>query len=180
MSDRLEEFVSANKESFDRHEPDPSLWLKINPGEPQREKRRYLNWLRYAAALALIFAGFSAGIYFLVNGGGSESGIQSQLSQEIEETENYYNTLVNEKYHELKTYLVDDQETHEMLLTDMEELDEIYKELKVDLNDDVSNPEVIDAMIQNYRIKLEILEDLLSQLKEKENQDYENEESYSL
>jgi hypothetical protein len=180
MSDRLEEFVRSNKESFDRHEPDPSLWLKINPGKPQTDKRSHLNWLRYAASIALIFAGFSAGIYFLGFGSGSENTIQSQLSQEIEETEVYYRTLLNERYSELKTYLADDQETHEMLLSDMEELDEIYEELKVDLNDDVSNPEVIEAMIQNYRIKLEILEDLLLQLKEKENQDYEDEESYSL
>ncbi len=41
-------------------------------------------------------------------------------------------------------------------------------------------PEVIEAMILNYRVKLEILEDLLNQLKEKENQDYEKDESYSL
>ena len=35
-------------------------------------------------------------------------------------------------------------------------------------------------MVLNYRVKLEILEDLLNQLNEKENQDYENDESYSL
>jgi predicted CopG family antitoxin len=67
-----------------------------------------------------------------------------------------------------------------MLEDDMEELDEVYLELKEDLKDNVSNPEVIEAMILNYRVKLEILEDLLNQLNEKENQDYENDESYSL
>jgi predicted CopG family antitoxin len=67
-----------------------------------------------------------------------------------------------------------------MLTDDMEELDEVYLELKKDLKDNVSNPEVIEAMVLNYRVKLEILEDLLNQLNEKENQDYENEESYSL
>ena len=67
-----------------------------------------------------------------------------------------------------------------MLTADMEELDEVYNELKEDLKDNASNPEVIEAMILNYRVKLEILEDLLNQLKEKENQDYENDGSYSL
>ena len=67
-----------------------------------------------------------------------------------------------------------------MLADDMEELDEVYLELKEDLKDNVSNPEVIEAMVLNYRVKLEILEDLLNQLNEKENQDYENDESYSL
>jgi hypothetical protein len=67
-----------------------------------------------------------------------------------------------------------------MLHADLEELDEVYLELKEDLKDNVANPEVIEAMILNYRVKLEILEDLLNQLKEKENQDDESDESVSL
>ena len=31
MSDRLEDFVRQNREQFDLREPDPSIWLKINP-----------------------------------------------------------------------------------------------------------------------------------------------------
>ena len=61
----------------------------------------------------------------------------------------------------------------------MEELDQVYEELKEDLNDNASNPEVIEAMILNYRVKLEILEELLDQLKAKENHD-EEDESYAL
>lgn len=180
MSDRLEDFIRTNREVFDVHEPDPSLWLRINPENKTGGKERRFTWLRYAAVIAVIFAGFSAGIYFLTSGESNEGIYQSSIYQEIIETEQYYNQLVYDKYEEVKTYLADDQESHDLLLSDMEELDEIYAELKSDLNDDVSNPEVIEAMIQNYRIKLEILEDLLIQLKEKENQDYENNESYSL
>jgi len=47
---------------------------------------------------------------------------------------------------------------------DFSELDSICLELKQDLKDNVSNQEVIEALIQNYRIKLTILEDLLNQL----------------
>ncbi len=31
MSDRLEDFVKQHREQFDLQEPDPSIWLKINP-----------------------------------------------------------------------------------------------------------------------------------------------------
>ena len=175
MNDRLEEFIKANRESFDLHEPDPSLWLRISPENQKLDKqKRRMIWLRYAAAIAIIFAGFSAGTYYLRHGSAGDKSLQSELAREIYETENYYNQLVTEKYKELKAYLVNDQETHEMLLSDMEELDQIYNDLKKDLNDDVSNPEVIEAMIQNYRIKLDILEDLLSQLKKMEDKVYEN------
>jgi hypothetical protein len=180
MSDRLEDFVKQNREQFDLHEPDPSIWLKVNPaGVPLKKERTSLRWLRVAASLAIIFAGFAAGIYFLSGGKTGQDLYSSELYNEIRETENYYNQMVSERYLELETYLVSNPAAKEMLDADMEELDQVYEELKEDLKDNASNPEVVEAMILNYRVKLEILEDLLDQLKGKENQD-EEDESYSL
>ncbi len=181
MSDRLEEFVKQHQEQFDLHEPDPSIWLKINPANaPIARERRPVNWLRVAAAIAVIFAGFTAGIYFLTGSNTGEALYSSDLFMEIRETEQYYNRLVSRRYDELRPFLTGDPAVKEMLTIDMDELDEVCSALKEDLKDNVSNPEVIEAMILNYRVKLEILEDLLNQLKEKENQDYEDNESYSL
>ena len=188
MSDRLEDFVKQHREQFDLREPDPSLWLKIDTGSGAKGKaggrtvrmeRRPMRWLRIAAAVAMIFAGSTAGIYFL-SGNRVEAERSSALYQEIMETEQYYSRMVSERYSELQPFLVSNPAAGEMLSADMEELDEVYRELKEDLKDNASNPEVIEAMILNYRVKLEILEDLLVQLKEKENQDDENEESLSL
>jgi len=181
MSDRLEDFVKQNREQFDLHQPDPSIWLKINPENvPVARERKPLRWLRVAAAIAMIFAGSTAGIYFLTGNRAEPDLYSSEIYQEIQETEQYYNQMVNFRYQELQPYLASDPSSREMLAADMEELDEVYDELKNDLKDNVSNPEVIEAMILNYRVKLEILEDLLNQLKEKENQDYESDESHSL
>ena len=181
MSDRLEDFVRQNREQFDLREPDPSIWLKINPANvPVVKERRSMRWLRVAAAVAMIFAGSTAGIYFLTGQRTSADESYSELYMEIQETELYYSQMVSERYSELRPYLVNDPAAEEMLSMDMEELDMVYSELKEDLKDNASNPEVIEAMILNYRVKLEILEDLLYQLKEKENQDYEKDESYSL
>ena len=181
MSDRLEEFVKQHQEQFDLHEPDPSVWLKINPANaPIAGERKPVHWFRVAAAIAVIFAGFTAGIYFLTTIHPGEDLYSNDLFIEIQETEQYYNRMVSRRYDELRPYLAGDPAVKEMLTIDMDELDEVYSALKEDLKDNVSNPEVIEAMILNYRVKLEILEDLLNQLKEKENQDYEDNESYSL
>lgn len=186
MSDRLEEFVKQHREQFDLREPDPSIWLKINPAiaplEQAQEKgeRKPMRWLRIAAAVAMIFAGTSAGIYFLAGGGNRAGQFTDELYLEMQETEQYYNHMVAQRYNELQPFLAADPVAHEMLKADMEELDRVYDELKEDLKDNVSNPEVIEAMILNYRVKLEILEDLLNQLNEKENLDYEEDDSYSL
>jgi len=181
MSDRLEDFVKQHGEQFDLREPDPSIWLKINPANlPVQKERKPMRWLRVAAAVAMIFAGSTAGIYFLTGEKAETDQFASELYQEIQETEQYYSQMVSQRYEELKPFLMENPGAEEMLSVDMEELDEVYLELKEDLKDNVSNPEVIEAMVLNYRVKLEILEDLLNQLKEKENQDYENDESYSL
>jgi predicted CopG family antitoxin len=195
MSDRLEDFVKQHRAQFDLHEPDPSIWLKINPASQEmkqahrpesrsmsrstsRPMSRPMRWLRIAAAVAMIFAGSTAGIYFLT-GEKADSQAYSDLYTEIRETEHYYSQMVADRFEELQPYLAGNPAASEMLSDDMNELDEVYAELKNDLKDNASNPEVIEAMILNYRVKLEILEDLLNQLKEKENQD-EKDESYSL
>ena len=188
MSDRLEDFVKQHREQFDLREPDPSIWLKIDTGlapdlksgsGAARRERRPLRWLRIAAAVAMIFAGSTAGIYFLT-GNRVEAERSAELSREIRETEDYYSRMVSERYDQLQPFLVSNPSAREMLSADMEELDQVYLELKEDLKDNASNPEVIEAMILNYRVKLEILEDLLNQLKEKENHDDEKDESVSL
>ena len=60
--------------------------------------------------------------------------------------------------------------------TEFEELDRMFTELKADLKDNAANEEVIEAMIQNYRIKLHILEEILIQLKNADEQNIEDDE----
>lgn len=193
MSDRLEDFVKQHREEFDLREPDPSIWLKINPANapltsapeadrhiPVIKEKRPIHWLRIAAAIAVIFAGSSAGIYFLTGGSNDADLYSMEIYMEMQETEQYYKQMMAARYTELEPFLVSDPMANEMLTADMAELDQVYTELEEDLKDNASNPDVIEAMILNYSIKLEILEDLLNQLKEKENQDYENNDSYSL
>ena len=161
MSDRLEEFVKQHREQFDLHEPDPSIWLKIDTGNNAvAQKRQPIRWLRIAAAVAMIFAGSTAGLYFLTGDKADANRYSSELYQEVMETEQYYSQMVSDRYDELKPFLTSNPAANDMLSMDMEELDEVYKELKEDLNDNASNPEVIEAMILNYRVKLEILEEL--------------------
>ncbi|PID92743.1 MAG: hypothetical protein CSA96_01680 [Bacteroidetes bacterium] len=181
MSDRLEEFVVQHRADFDRREPDPSIWMKIHP-EPMmiRPRRKRLRWLSIAAAVAMLFGGTSAGLYFLKVRSQQGASAESGIYREIEESEQYYTQVLALRYEELRPYLAADQEAALMLQSDMKELDQVYAELKDDLKDNASNPEVIEAMILNYRVKLEILEDLLLQLKEKENQDYEKSDAYAL
>ena len=65
--------------------------------------------------------------------------------------------------------LTKNPEIKKELNIDLSQLDSICSDLKKDLKDNVSNQEVVEALIQNYRIKIRLLEDMLTILKENEN-----------
>jgi hypothetical protein len=51
-------------------------------------------------------------------------------------------------------------------------------EIRKDLNDNIANEEVVQALIRNYRLRIELLEDMLMLMKEKEagNKNYSDHE----
>ena len=87
----------------------------------------------------------------------------------------YYKHKVNVLYQELSAHSADHPDFAKEAGQSMKELDADFKKLKEDLNDDISNKEILDAMIQNYRLKLDILERMMKQL---ENIEETNEEKH--
>ena len=63
---------------------------------------------------------------------------------------------------------------------DLTELDSIYSSLREDLKDDVANEEVIEAMVQNYRLRVEILEEMLLFLNEQNSNTQPNTTEYDM
>jgi len=168
-TDRLEEFVRSNKDSFDSFEPDPAIWQKV-----ERRKGRViqLNWKQVAwraAAVAIIFAA-SWFINDLTDkqrqpqmaeeNQASPEG-QPQIVRDLMEAEVYYTSQINMKRDELFTLAGNQPGVMEDVDSELIDLDNVYKELKEDLNDNAANEEILEAMIQNYRLKLQILEDML-------------------
>ena len=80
---------------------------------------------------------------------------------ELREAEMYYSGMIHTKLEEVKPLLREYPSLEEELNSDLSELDSIYSGLKSDLKDNIANHEVIEAMIQNYRLRISILEDML-------------------
>ena len=77
--------------------------------------------------------------------------------------------MVNDRLKEVQKYTSNNPEIDKQLNYDLKELDNIYSQLKKDLKDNISNQEVIEALVQNYRLKLQVLEDILSKFKDFDN-----------
>jgi hypothetical protein len=93
------------------------------------------------------------------------NGMLMQVSSQLKETEIYYNSLANSLYREATPLLTNNPEIEKELLTDISQIDSICSEIIKDLKDNVANEDVVEALIQNYRIKIRLLEDMLSILK---------------
>ena len=169
MSNRLEDFVKTNRTEFDIYEPSADVWETIEKNvTPKRFNPATL--LKYAAAIAIFMAGIYSGIFLNNKGLIAFNEKVTPEQTELIESEYYYTSEINERLNELKPYFAKDPQLEYDLETDLLELDEYYKKLKTDLSDNVNNQEVIEAMIHSYRMKLDILESLLKQLKKQENE----------
>jgi hypothetical protein len=161
--DRLERFVKENREKLDIYEPSPAIWERIE-GKKVLISKKLLIRLSAAAVLTLVI---SSAIFLYSSANRKES--LSVLSGEIKEMELFYNTMASTLYMQAKPMLTRQPEVERELENDLQMIDKICNEIKDDLNDNVDNQEVIEALIQNYTIKIHILEDMLRILNENEN-----------
>ena len=186
--DELESFVRENREAFDSLEPSPELWKRIIPEEDaSATKKAATPWyatvpFRAAAAVLVLVV---ASLFYTQSGSNSEQLAEAEteapaatenaktpaeeqlegIIPELLEAEAFYAQQVEEKLVELKQT---DPAMEEEIRYDLAELDRAYVELKQDLNEELANREIVEAMIQNYRLKLKVLESILEQLRKTE------------
>lgn len=168
MEDKFEKFVKDSRHEFDFREPDPKVWKRIKASSGIKRKVNWKVILARAAAIIIIFlASFAVNeiVHRIKNTGGdfTSSDVKNAVPG-LKEAETYYSNLVNEKMNELKPILANCPSVEAELNYDMSELDSVYYDLKQDLKDNMANQEVIEAIIENYRLKINILEDLLNEI----------------
>jgi hypothetical protein len=150
MRDNLKDHIENNQEDFEIYPFDSEKgWDEISK-KIAPAKRKNLGWTIGIAASLLMVMGF--GFY-------SFQHQSDPLADEVAEIENFYGNAIDQKITLVKSEIKDDR-----ILKDLEAMDEAFAELKTDLKDNVDNQEVVEAMMENYRMKLQILEEILKEL----------------
>jgi hypothetical protein len=176
---KLENFIQNNREAFDDLEPSAEIWKNIEKGIKTNRSSRILNinhWIWKAAVLIAVFTS----AWFLhdwVERPGknkaeakSESTQGSMVLNELAEGEAYYTAQINIKQAELEKYSSEHPEIFDDLKREFMELDHDNLQLKEDLVQSNANEKVIEAIMQSYRIKLKILDQMLIQLRGSSNE----------
>ena len=166
--DRLEKFVKENRHEFDRMEPSDRMWEAISGqlNEEPKNKIRKFSWLRIAAVLVLALA-IPTVIYQVRFSDQEQSAKAVQIDPEVQElieAEAFYAVEVSGKMAEIQKCYQVYPELKTEIEGDLNELESMYRSLKSDLKENISNKEVIEAMIENNRNRMKLVDDILEQI----------------
>lgn len=166
--DELEKYIIENKTEFEEHKLDEvdklRLWSNISNDLPEQPKKVISIWkkpvFKIAASIMILL---SCGLSFIMlnNNSNYENNL---VNQELYEIDNHYKLLVNNQIKLIKSNSnLSDEDQDDFLLL-IEDLDAEYNKLKKELKTGVNNERIIEAIINNYRIKIQLMEDLLDRL----------------
>jgi hypothetical protein len=170
--DKLEDHIRNNREELDRYSPSSGVWKSIR----RKFRKGFTPMLKWVSVAAIVVVILGTSLIIIrqgyINPGKRMAGNDidgAKGNSQLKESEFYYNNLLNSLYTEATPMLTANPEIQKELNYDISHIDSLCLEIKKDLKDNIANKEVIEALIQNYRIKIRLLEDILTVLKENEN-----------
>lgn len=159
--DKLKNYIKAHRPEFDEYQADKdALWTRINDALPSPEPKiipiwKRTSWRVAASVVVLIGCGW---FFFNTSESNSEGAL---VHQELVEVDTYYQAIVNSQVRLIKDNpnLSKNDQADFLLLID--DLDEEYSKLKTELKEGINDQKIMQAIIHNYRKKIELMEKLL-------------------
>ena len=164
--DNLEKYIRDNRRRFDIHTPDPAIRQRLFLSAPAGWRLIGRNQMFRVAVVILLIVLPSALIVNILSG--NRKDMTARLNPQLLETEIYYETLMGSVFNRASLIFTQYPELKKELMADISELEDIGDELRTDLKDNIDNREVVEALIRNYRIRIQLLEDLLEQMPDKD------------
>jgi len=161
----LEDYINKNKEKFSAEEPTDGhldrFIRKLDKEEDSKRSSGVTFWRIAAAAIIMVTISVSV---LLPRFNGPEdvqyaSMSLSDVSDDLAEVEMYYQSKLEREYAELNSLSKTDPEV-KSYLDELENLNELYQELEEELYTSGSHEKVVIAMIENFRLRLELIEKL--------------------
>ena len=162
--EELEEFVRKNRNDFDGQRPrKEKMWAHIEQQLPEQgEVKRPNNSTRiwFLTIIVLLFAAVG-GVLFIQS---KKPAIMMVQQEELHDINSYYTQLISYKVEQVKTSMELSEEDKEEFLEYFQELENECKKLETDLTQQLDNEQVLGAIVENYRQRLNLLENLLRRL----------------
>ena len=162
---KLEDFIKTNREEFDFRTPSPEVWDKINATTKTTKVVSIRHYFARAAAIAVLLIATGVVLWqYNINSPKRLAENADPELMELIEAEAFYSHQVNKKIQEIQKCYHTIPELKDEIETDLNELESMYRLLKSDLKENISNKSVIEAMIENNRYRLQLCNDVLNQV----------------
>ncbi|WP_273566739.1 hypothetical protein [Maribacter halichondriae] len=171
--DNFEKYIRENAAKFDKHKADKEkMWANI-AGELKTEAPKVIPiWrspmLRVAATL-LILLGIASFVAVQVFGATNDES--QYASKELLDIDMHYKNLVSYQVQLVKDNPNLTEEDKAEFLSFMDELDAEYEELRLEMQKNLDNEQVLEAIVSNYKQRIELIEKLLKQINDSKIQD---------
>lgn len=177
--DPLEKIIKQNRNSFDTAEPADGHFERFTSRLANRRTKRSFslpNILKVASVAVLIILSSLWTYDNLIIRRNADQGMSlSEVSPEYQEVELYYTSLVNTKYDEIDHLkFPEDSIQKQILRKELSNMDFIYSNLKKELVANPTDERIINAIIEHYELKIEVMNQILVQLKQLNNQKTNN------
>ena len=169
--DDIEDFINKNRKEFDDQGPDKmKMWSNIEKELPSLQSTNvYILPKRYLKiAATLLVACLIASLLFLVPN--SDQAKQSFAEKsELQDINSHYSRLIAAKLYQVQqSDKLSDADKKEFF-DYFQELEDECASLEVDLEMNIDNEEVLTAIIENYRQRINLLEKLLTRINRSKN-----------
>lgn len=162
--DELEKHIRDHRDQMDIHDPDPGLWKRIEKDLPPIKRHPASMLLRVAAILVIAVGGLMA-IFAVLR---TRESLNDPYVTAAQETYLYYDSQIRVLYEEAEPLLTANPEIRSELTQGMGELDSLSAQIIRDLHDNIASQEVLEALIINYRLRIELIQDMLKIMTENE------------
>jgi hypothetical protein len=171
MKDKLERFVRDNREDFDVFEPRADLWKDLEKGLGHKERPLWqrplgLGWsgsnasrrmVWQIAATVLLMLGLGGFWYVNQKYGMTDQPDMMAFNPTYARTVQQYTRLIEDKRGELKTVLESNPALYQQFAADLDRLEKTYQNLKQELPKTPNQEMMIQAMVQNLKTQIDLL-----------------------
>ncbi|MDX2429744.1 MAG: hypothetical protein QNK35_02350, partial [Bacteroides sp.] len=144
---------------------------------PEVKKVNFRHVLQIAASIAVILA--SSIMLIRTNKSGDKIAVH-EIPASVIEADLYYSTQVNYKVDQIRQFDFNNTEEKTVLLDELEELDFYHQQLMNDLEANPNDERVINALINHYQMKLEVMDQIIYQLNQLKTETDKNDEKESV
>jgi hypothetical protein len=188
--DYIEEIIQNNLKELNDFEPKDGHFERFQAKLSKQQKKKTISlnvvWKVAAAVVFVLLALNQVNIYLSPekqNGLVSENNTEftlSSVSPEYKEVEFYFTNAIDVELNQWNSMVADgsiSKEEQELLDNEMAEFESRFKNLQTDLKANPNDERVINAMLEYYQAKLEIVNMIVNKLQEVKQQKNINHEN---